>query len=505
LDSPTTQGQSERRAVVSLVAIGVALRIVVLAWARGAMVDDAYVTLRCVRNLLAGHGLVYNAGERVLATTAPLYGLIASAAAWLSRGIDLGYVIGALNIAAFAGSAVLLSDLAADLGRRTTLLVLIVFAGYLAFVDNSTIGMETPIFILGIVLSLRLMRRGRMGWVSLVLGLLVLVRPEGAIWALALTAGGWFTGRRPRPVCVVPGLAVAAAWIAISVRLYGSAIPYSVRSKCGWLVPFTHQPLLVRSHHAFASLALLDSPPALRGSGLTAALLTAAAPVSAALFAVGAVVLLRRRRLASALPLLFLGYLLFYLGAKGRPDFSWYGIPSGLAYCATASVGLAAIVRRTVRADLRERLASVALPLLTAILVATTLWGWRIVRLPYYRTMRSSYEAAGSLIDATAPGDARVLVDEAGMLGYAARRHVFDLDGVVSPEVAALRSSAGWWCPVGEIVRAVDPDFIAVSWARAKRLLSEDGAEWIRANYDTLGRFPAHVVMRRIEARASPP
>jgi hypothetical protein len=348
------------------------------------------------------------------------------------------------------------------------------------------------------------MRRRRIGWVSLVLGLLMLVRPEGAIWALALTAGACLTGRQLRPVCALPGLAVVAAWIAISLPFYGSAIPHSVRSKCGWLVPFVDQPLLVRSHRAFASLALLDSPSAVSSSGVMNALLTAAIPVSAALFALGAVLLFRRRRLASALPLLFIGYLLFYLIAKGRLDFSWYGIPSGLAYWATASVGLAAILRRMVRADLRERIARVALPLLTAILVATSLWCWRIARLPYYRTMRSSYEAAGRLIDATAAADARVFVDEAGMVGYAGRRHMIDLDGIVSPEVTVFRSSAGWWCPVVEIVRAVDPDYIALSRMNAKQLFWADGAEWIGANYDTLCKFPHHVVMRRIEARASP-
>ncbi len=36
-------------------------------------IDDAYITYRYSQNILEGHGLVYNPGERVLGTTTPLY------------------------------------------------------------------------------------------------------------------------------------------------------------------------------------------------------------------------------------------------------------------------------------------------------------------------------------------------------------------------------------------------------------------------------------------------
>ena len=35
-------------------------------------IDDAYITFRYARNLLAGNGLVYNPGEWVLGTTTPV-------------------------------------------------------------------------------------------------------------------------------------------------------------------------------------------------------------------------------------------------------------------------------------------------------------------------------------------------------------------------------------------------------------------------------------------------
>ncbi|NUP90266.1 MAG: hypothetical protein HUU25_10650, partial [Candidatus Sumerlaeia bacterium] len=59
--------------------------------------DDAYITFRYAENLLAGLGFVYNAGERVLGTTTPLYtlllaagGLTGVAVPWVSVALETG-------------------------------------------------------------------------------------------------------------------------------------------------------------------------------------------------------------------------------------------------------------------------------------------------------------------------------------------------------------------------------------------------------------------------------
>ena len=42
-------------------------------------IDDAFITFRYSRNLLAGNGFVYNPGQRVQGTTTPLYTLLMAA------------------------------------------------------------------------------------------------------------------------------------------------------------------------------------------------------------------------------------------------------------------------------------------------------------------------------------------------------------------------------------------------------------------------------------------
>ena len=60
-----------------LVLAALALAALVLPTPR--TIDDAFITFRYARHLLAGAGFVYNLGERVLGTTTPLYtGLMAA-------------------------------------------------------------------------------------------------------------------------------------------------------------------------------------------------------------------------------------------------------------------------------------------------------------------------------------------------------------------------------------------------------------------------------------------
>ena len=48
-----------------------------LSWSNAPCdIDDAPITYRYAENLAAGHGFVYNIGERILGTSTPLYTLL---------------------------------------------------------------------------------------------------------------------------------------------------------------------------------------------------------------------------------------------------------------------------------------------------------------------------------------------------------------------------------------------------------------------------------------------
>lgn len=494
---PPTEGSARQfaRACVSLTVVGLLVRLVLVFWARGTLIDDAYITLRCAENLLQGHGLVYNAGDRVLSLSTPLYGLWTGALLFATgRGL-IGYAIGISNAAFFVLAALLLGKLAPDLGRRVACLVLVVFAVHLPFVDAAVTGMETGLFLLGMLASLVLLKRGRMAWLSLVMVLMILIRPEGVLWLLAVAATMVVRRSRPTVMQLLPGVVASIAWLALCARFYDSPIPHPLIAKCGWLAPSVAATDVERAVRTFTALGLFSLPARLQGVPVLRIALAVAAGASLIPFLLGFAELIRRRAVSVALPLLFILYYLFYFCGRGRLDFSWYGIPSGLAYCSTVAVGLSRLVRRF-DAVPSDRRVLIFIAAVTPLLLALTVWGWVATRLPYYRLMRESYEKAGSFVDREAPDHARVFLDEAGMIAYAARRFAYDPGEAVSPVVFQYRSERGWKCTTCDLLKAFRPEYVVLSMENARLTRERGDPAWLDTNYTVAARFRGHVVMR---------
>ena len=62
------------------------------AWQRRWIADDGLIVLRTVRNLLAGNGPVFNAGERVEANTSTVWTYLMYLGGWIGGPVRLEYV-----------------------------------------------------------------------------------------------------------------------------------------------------------------------------------------------------------------------------------------------------------------------------------------------------------------------------------------------------------------------------------------------------------------------------
>ena len=177
--------------LLAIVAAGVGVRL----WTGPFIVDDAYITFRYARNLAEGVGFVYNAGERVLGTTAPLLALVL---ALFSRlGADVPQTAFLLGVAADAVTLVALYGLTADLSRgRVGLVAAALLAVTPRYLTYSVSGMETPLYIAAILVSLLLYQTGRTGAAAFLCALTVLLRPDGMILAAVLGGHLLFVRRR---------------------------------------------------------------------------------------------------------------------------------------------------------------------------------------------------------------------------------------------------------------------------------------------------------------------
>ncbi|MFD4180474.1 flagellar motor control protein ZomB [Rhodococcus sp. NPDC058514] len=183
-------------------------------WERRWIADDGLIVLRTVRNLLAGNGPVFNAGERVEANTSTVWTYLVYAFSWLTQA-RLEYVV--LGVAlVLSGAAIVLAMLGTGalwrgLGRSGSGSTLLLPAGALAYIavpparDYATSGLESCLVIFWIALLWLLLVR----WVqrppttasvlvlAFIAGLGPLVRPELVILAglalllIFLAPGTW--------------------------------------------------------------------------------------------------------------------------------------------------------------------------------------------------------------------------------------------------------------------------------------------------------------------------
>jgi arabinofuranosyltransferase len=226
-----------------LLAVGVALAAKAPRWAPAAaalaalalgvavngLVDDAYIQFRYADNLAAGHGMVFNPGERIEGASGGIW--IGALALGPLLGVNAG-VWGRVLSLALTGLATLLAGVTVRriAGARAGAYAALLWAALPTNAMYAATGLETAAY--GLVLWLSVLaataRRGRWGWLAGA-GVSAL-RPEGLV--LGIAALPWIR-RVSRPLrVVVLGVLGGASVVALARLLYfGAALPHSVTVK----------------------------------------------------------------------------------------------------------------------------------------------------------------------------------------------------------------------------------------------------------------------------------
>ena len=418
-----TRPFSRRELVLPLALSLVTSALVLLPGPR--LYDDAYITLRYARNLALGQGFVYNPGERVLGTSAPLFGLLAAVLSPLTGP-------GGLPRAAFALDALclpLLACLVYRLVRRAAGpgLSLVTATAALAPLESLRLfasGMETPLYLVGIVLALDLLARKRDAWALGLSGLLPFLHPDAVLlWPCLLLAIRLRDGRWPLKAGLA-GLAPLLEGTAVLVVVFGSPLPQSVRAKA---VAYVASPGFALSELATGLVdGILPSNrlPALP-RGVLESFVGLVIPVL-----LGALVLSGRAGLRSpagaAASLFAVAYLVAF--AAGNPFvFPWYLAP----LCVPALVAAA-----FASGEADRRLAA-AWGLLLATGAGLSLAGFR----PYDTSSREDLYRRAVRELGLGPSDL-VSGPEVGALGWETRARVLDTEGLVSPVALAFHDPA---------------------------------------------------------------
>lgn len=454
------QTASETDAPIRLIrrlwaAAGLLIGVRLAFWAlTGLTIEDSLISLRYAENLARGAGLVYNPGERVFGASTPLHVLLLAGLTWV--GIPALPVVKLLAILADSATAFLWGRrLLRETGSWTGALVFLLLFGLSPLVVPVTVsGMETSFALLLISVALLnatdpsdSLKDGSREWLRLgvPLGLLVLVRPDGAIvGALVLGLRWWRTGRLPLAAGLTAAL-IVLPWLVAALSYYGTFVPNSIPAKAAAynLHRKSHWP----NFWATAGEFLPVSRPWWR-----AALSATIAPG----VLVGLRAALRDPRLRP------LGLLLpvwwAYLVLPKTLLFTWYFPLLLLPGFVLTGLGYARLERSGFRgkplppALVRGGVTAMALLLVVSLGISVRTWQ-RVDHAE--RTVR---EAIGRWLKENTPPDARIAMEPIGYIGYYSGRRILDEVGLVSPEMVPLnRQGAGWFT---EMIRRFGPDYI---------------------------------------------
>ncbi|QXQ15585.1 hypothetical protein KV203_00890 [Skermania piniformis] len=190
---PAPVGRSARFGFAAGVALVAAL-FLIGGWQRRWIADDGLIVLRTVRNLAAGNGPVFNAGERVETNTSAAWTYLVYAGSWLSQ-VRLEYVVLTITLALSVG-AVVCAMLGAGRFWGGPASGVLVPAGGLVYIaipparDYATSGLESSLVLCWIgalwLLSIRWAQADRVRLPSVLglaftAGLGPLIRPEMAV------------------------------------------------------------------------------------------------------------------------------------------------------------------------------------------------------------------------------------------------------------------------------------------------------------------------------------
>lgn len=217
-------------------ALGLAV-VVLLAIRLGSHVaigDDAYMTFKNALNLMRGNEFSFNVGERVYATSTPLYAMLLALVGLVSGKepiqtfLPLGIILDLANL------FLLNRILTRAQGTTAAALGTLFFAFSWTWATATLIGMETPFFLfLLLATSYSVMSPAKQATKlgALCAGLSIITRPEGII-----LAGAFFLYllRRDKKIPRAETLIIAAigfAWGIFALNYFHVLLPHSIKAK----------------------------------------------------------------------------------------------------------------------------------------------------------------------------------------------------------------------------------------------------------------------------------
>ena len=232
IEHPTSNERSWKILFFAALLVGSALRLLLYLGTHWT-IGDGLIGFRFGEQFAAGHGLVYNAGEKISCNTTLLYTFLLGLAA--KAGLSLPLFARLLGITCDAITLFLMKQMVeATASVRSPMLrygipLAIYFFPLLAIYSVSA--METPIYVCLIFFLMSRTLKAQDWRYYLAAAMLLLCRPDGVIPIAAsaayITLRDWKIHWPP----VLELAAVGLGYAALNFVYYGTVVPYSLQAK----------------------------------------------------------------------------------------------------------------------------------------------------------------------------------------------------------------------------------------------------------------------------------
>jgi len=408
---------------------------------RTLQIDDALIYQRYIRNLLDGHGLVYNPGEYFNGLTSPLYTYLSIATSYLLNNTQIAAM--ALSTAFMALALIIFTILFSRYAKIHFVLLGAIFATCLPYF-YLTYGMETSLFIFLIGWCIYLFDRKNDFLLGIACALLFLARGEGLFLILALGVE-FLRQNRPFPklyTFVLPIFIVAASF-AFNKWYFGTFLTETMAVKI-----YQGQSGLWGEWPSFAYIGyqsqwFFSSSRLLIYSLLTLSLLG---------------VLSLRFQSINIISVNFLIFYTLFFVSLNLPNYHWYYAPFYLFIFFYAGIGIAWLIQNFLMAN--DRLFKiVGIGTVFTLIFTTTYLSFTVTRTkPDIGGYAKPYRIIGEWLKANTPVDAKVALMEIGTVGWYSERYIIDMLGLVNPLNAKFMGKRDF----SEWLRHYSPDYIVI-------------------------------------------
>lgn len=465
--------QQRRLTIVTMIiTLTIILIMVYCYW--NIQQDDSYIFYQYAQNLAQGNGYVFNVGEKINATTSPLYTCLLAVAYLVFRFLPfitlpiLGHIIGGISL--FFICLLLMRSFKTDSSSHIPFFLPIIFL-FSPLLPNAA-GMEAFLALMLSMFCIYFYSQGKLHAAGLACSFAILARPDILILFFVIVSYHLLRTKKFPSVGVISIFLIPILiWLVFSLIYFGSIVPTTLAVKTSQV-----ESGYWGTGYIFLKGFLEESiwnGNKIRSVAIVAILVSLI--ILAVKFRQWTIF---RNPVYHLIFLWTIAYLIVYGLILNPPNYRWYYTPLSLGFAILIILPVEFLFRFISDRNLIRKGSLVFAVYLVLFLISLAL-PIKILMNPMHAKY-DRYKASAEWLNAHAKTGSSVGADEIGVIGYYYKKGpIIDLLGLITPNVSDHVRKKDFDWPV----RQYHPDFVIVNVPHRKMLEDFVDDEWFKREH----------------------